>query len=133
MSSLLEVVAAAIRDSEGRYLMAQKNISSSQPLHWEFPGGKLEPGETQQQALCREIQEELNITISIKDLLAEVTGEVNKRWIRLSVWECLWDQSQKICLNEHVEVRWFWPREMSQLLMGPLDFEIVKFFTVKGL
>ena len=125
----LDVVAAAIRDESGRYLMTLKKASSSQPLHWEFPGGKVEVGESQQTALKREIKEELNASISVLGSLTDVLGEVNGRQIRLLVWECQMQADQNIELSEHEEYRWLYPEEMDALKTGPLDSQVVGFLT----
>lgn len=125
----MDVVAAAIRDENGRYLMTLKKASSSQPLHWEFPGGKVENGESEPEALKREIKEELNTSISVLNSLTEVQGEVNGRWIRLLVWECELNENQVIQLSEHEEFRWLYPEEMKSLKTGPLDRQVVGFLT----
>ena len=64
---MTEVVAALIWD-EGRFLICQRPADKTRGLLWEFAGGKVEPGETRQQALIRECREELSITVSVKDI-----------------------------------------------------------------
>lgn len=69
MTKLLLVVAAAIIDSKGRVLLAQRPKGKSMAGLWEFPGGKLESNESPEEALCRELHEELGITVEKKDLI----------------------------------------------------------------
>lgn len=70
MTRIVSVVAAALVDDAGRILVAQRPAGSSLAGLWEFPGGKIEPGETPEAALVRELAEELAITISADDLQA---------------------------------------------------------------
>jgi mutator protein MutT len=63
------VVAAVIRSGSGRVLISERLAKAVFPLYWEFPGGKVEPGETDEQALIREIQEELGVEIEVGDAL----------------------------------------------------------------
>ena len=67
-SSFLLVVAAALRKSSGQVLLAQRPPGRHRAGQWEFPGGKVEPGETPAAALCREMAEELGITLRPEDL-----------------------------------------------------------------
>ncbi|MEO0399813.1 MAG: (deoxy)nucleoside triphosphate pyrophosphohydrolase [Pseudomonadota bacterium] len=67
-TKLLIVVAAALIDADGRVLLAQRPENKSHPLQWEFPGGKLEAGETPEAALIRELQEELGIDVTAECL-----------------------------------------------------------------
>ena len=64
MTELLLVAAAALVDADGRVLLAQRPDTKAHPLMWEFPGGKLEPGETPEKALIRELAEELDIKVT---------------------------------------------------------------------
>jgi 8-oxo-dGTP diphosphatase len=64
LKPLIKVVAALI-EKDGRYLIAQRTSHATFPLHWEFPGGKVEQGETDEEALKREMMEELGIEVSV--------------------------------------------------------------------
>lgn len=67
----LQVVAAIIQNSEGRVLLAQRPPGKDLAGHWEFPGGKIEKGEKPDQALARELREELNLNVSIRSSLGQ--------------------------------------------------------------
>ena len=86
MSDPLEVAAGVIVDAAGRYLIAQRPSHLHQGGYWEFPGGKLEPGETSYQALVRELQEELDIRVEHAEPLIAVTHDYPDRRVRLDVW-----------------------------------------------
>jgi 8-oxo-dGTP diphosphatase len=72
---VVRVVAAEISDGQGHYLITQRNPHAMMPLLWEFPGGKVEPGEDDAAALRREIREELGIVVDVHDRTAETTRD----------------------------------------------------------
>jgi 8-oxo-dGTP diphosphatase len=63
------LVVAALIEQRGRVLLSQRRVDQSFPLHWEFPGGKVEPGENPRDALVREIREELGCTVGVGDVV----------------------------------------------------------------
>ena len=108
MSSLaiVEVVGAAILDEEGRVLAARRGPEMSLAGQWEFPGGKVEQGESHQESLAREIGEELRIQIRVGDFVA--MGEAalgGGRVVQLHVYEATW-ASGDIVAVEHDQIRW---------------------------
>ena len=70
---MINVVAAVIKDEQNKILITQRNLKKSQGGLWEFPGGKIEPNETREQAIVREIKEELDMDITVNKYLAEKT------------------------------------------------------------
>ena len=68
---MINVVAAVIKDEDGKILITQRNLQKSQGGLWEFPGGKIEPNETKENAIVREIKEELDIDIQVESYLSE--------------------------------------------------------------
>ncbi len=83
---ILEVAAGVIRDAHGRILIAKRPAHLHQGDLWEFPGGKLEPGETVEQALRRELREELDIKVEESSPLIDIRHSYPDRRVRLSVW-----------------------------------------------
>ena len=98
-------VVAAIIKKENFYLIVQRNRDKYLGLKWEFPGGKVEPNETFQEALSREIHEELNIDINIHEQLAEEKYKDSEINIVLHYFLCS-IKDGTIKLNEHEEMAW---------------------------
>ena len=98
-------VVAAIIKKDNLYLVAQRNRDKHMGLKWEFPGGKVDPGETLQEALVREIYEELNIDINIHEKLAEERYKDNEINIILHYFLCT-IKNGVINLNEHEAMEW---------------------------
>ena len=101
---MTNVVAAVIRKNN-KYLIVQRNRKKYLGLKWEFPGGKVEENETFEEALLREIKEELNIKISLQDKIAEEKYKDEKIDIVLHYFLCT-QESGTIKLNEHEDLAW---------------------------
>lgn len=123
-NSPVAVVAALIRQNES-FLICQRPAHKARPLMWEFPGGKVEPGESDAQALIRECEEELAITLSVGDLYAEVTHTYPDIKIRLRLYECA-IQSGTLTLKEHQDAKWITPRDIRQYAFCPADEDILQ-------
>jgi 8-oxo-dGTP diphosphatase len=98
-------VVAAIIKKDNLYLVVKRNRDKYMGLKWEFPGGKVDPGETLQEALVREIYEELNIDINIHEKLAEERYKDNEINIILHYFLCT-IKNGVINLNEHEAMAW---------------------------
>ena len=98
-------VVAAIIKKENRYLIVQRNRKKHLGLKWEFPGGKVKSNESFKEALIREIKEELNITISVQEKIAEETYKDHKIDIHLFYFLCT-QLSYTIELREHEKMAW---------------------------
>jgi 8-oxo-dGTP diphosphatase len=94
-------------------------------LLWEFVGGKVEPGETKEQALIRECQEELDVTLSVGDVFTDVVHEYPDITVHLTLFNATIAEGipQKL---EHNDIRWITPKEISQYNFCPADEEILK-------
>lgn len=108
------VVAALIQrfaDPEKRILVVRRGPEQSGAGHWEFPGGKVERGESPEQALIREIQEELNLKIRVGRFVGEIEHQYPTKVIRLRVY---WAESPhgEIQLLEHDDAKWVLPQEI---------------------
>lgn len=119
-----EVVAALIR-SGSRFLICKRPANKARGLLWEFVGGKVEPGETKEQALARECREELAIEIDVGKEFYAVTHEYPDLTIRLTLFEAKIISGTPRLL-EHVELRWITPEEIPQFEFCPADVDILK-------
>ena len=115
----IEVVAAVIRDAEGRYFATQRGYGDMKD-GWEFPGGKIEPGETPEQALRREIREELETDISVGPLLTTIEWDYPKFHLTMHCFLCQIVHGQPVLL-EHEAARWLRPEELDQVEWLPAD------------
>ncbi|MEG0497273.1 MAG: (deoxy)nucleoside triphosphate pyrophosphohydrolase [Carnobacterium sp.] len=118
-------VVGAILIENNRILCAQRGETKTLAKLWEFPGGKIETGETPQEALARELKEELMIEVEIAAEVFEQTsysydfGKVN-----LTTFICLLKKGRPQ-LTEHIEVKWLRPSELSSLEWAPADIPAV--------
>ena len=120
----IEVVAAIIIDSENRIFATQRG-SGDWKDWWEFPGGKIEPGETPEQALKREIWEELETRISVGQLLQTVEWDYPKFHLTMHCFFCR-IESGSLTLKEHEAARWLAPDELSSVQWLPADWEVIE-------
>ncbi len=107
-----EVVAALIQE-KGRFMIGQRAENKDRGMHWEFVGGKVEPGETEQAALVRECREELGITVSVGPLFMEFVHVYPDVTIHLSVYETEIAEGEPQKL-EHKDIRWATISELEQ-------------------
>ena len=118
----IEVVAAVIR--RGNMIFATQRGYGEFKGWWEFPGGKLEAGETPQKALAREIREELDAEIEIGDLIRTVEWDYPTFHLTL---HCYWCEliSQSFYLNEHESARWLGKDELHSVQWLPADISVL--------
>ena len=119
----IEVVAAIIR-REGRIFATQRSYGEWKGW-WEFPGGKLEPGETPQQALAREIREELDAEIEIGALVCTVEWDYPTFHLTLHCYWCTLT-SASLRLNEHDSARWLDREELHAVRWLPADVSVLE-------
>ena len=121
---MVEVVAALIWD-EGKFLICQRPVHKARPLLWEFVGGKVEPGETKEQALIRECNEELAITVSVRDIFMDVVHEYPDIAVHLTLFNATIAEGfpQKL---EHNDIKWIEPKDIPNYDFCPADEEILK-------
>lgn len=122
---LVVPVSCAIIEKDGRILVAQRSHLGSLPLKWEFPGGKVEEGETDDQALIREIMEELAIRVVIHDRLEITKRDDGWREIALVPFVCSLPDGQKIVLNEHEQMRWLSRDEYFSVDWAEADLKVL--------
>ena len=119
----IEVVAAIIRDGD-RFFATQRGYGDFKD-GWEFPGGKVEPGETPEEALVREIREELKTEICVDRFLCTVDEDYPKFHLRMHCYICS-ILSGNLTLTEHEAARWLSWDELWNVDWLPADVEVVK-------
>lgn len=120
----LNVVAAIIeRDSQ---LLATQRGYGELKGGWEFPGGKIEAGETHEEALSREIMEELNISIHIKRFLVTISYDYPEFHLHMHCYLCKIEDGE-ITLFEHSDARWLSINELESLNWLPADLEAIPY------
>ena len=121
---MTDVVAALIWEGD-RFLACQRPTHKARGLLWEFVGGKVEPGESLEDALIRECREELDITVAPRDVFMEVIHEYPDLTVRLTLFNAAIAQGTPKAL-EHHDIRWITVREIDGLEFCPADEEILK-------
>lgn len=124
MRNIVEVVAALIWDDD-KFLICQRPANKARALLWEFVGGKVEPGETKEEALIRECREELDIVLSVKDAFMDVVHEYSDITVRLTLFNAIIAEGKPKNL-EHNEIKWITPSEIPNYEFCPADEEILK-------
>ena len=125
MKKIIKVVGA-ILIKEGRILCAQRGGEKSLPYLWEFPGGKIEQGESPHQALIRELSEELLIEVELETTIFDaVSYEYDFGVVNLSTIIGNLKSGEPV-LTEHQEIRWLSPEELFEVEWAPADIPIVK-------
>lgn len=120
----IEVVAAIIHDDEGRIFAAQRGYGDWKDW-WEFPGGKIGPGETFEEALRREICEELETQIVIERLLQKVEYDYPNFHLTMYCFLCH-IESGSLTLKEHKAAKWLAKDELDSVKWLPADINLIK-------
>ena len=119
--SRIRVVGGAILDGAGQVLAAQRGRGRSHEGLWELPGGKVEPGERDQDALVRELQEELRVTVAVGSRL----GISRWRRVELIAFACTLLEGEPVA-TEHHELRWVDADEIGRLTWTPADIPLLQ-------
>ena len=119
---VIEVVAAIIY-KDGAYFTTQRGYGEFEGK-WEFPGGKIEPGESSEDALKREIQEELGIVITIDEFLCTTNYDYPSFHLTMHSYICSIEAGE-IVLREHKSARWLRPEELGSVEWLPADKDII--------
>jgi len=115
----IRVVAAVIAD-EGRYLITQRRPTAVLPLLWEFPGGRVEPNESDTDALKREVRHRLSVDIEVGELISFVSHPYEHYVVDLYLYECKVTAGELRALNVH-DFRWATSDEFDQYPFTPAD------------
>ena len=120
----VHVVGAIIENDNKEILCALRGPEMTLPNYWEFPGGKVERGESKQEALKREIQEELGCTIEVFDHVEDTTYEYEQVIVRLETFRSKISNGTPEA-SEHAEIRWLPRRELNSLNWAPADIPAI--------
>lgn len=121
---MTEVVAALIWDGD-RFMICQRPAHKARALLWEFVGGKVEPGETKEQALIRECREELDITLDVGSVFMDATHEYPDITVHLTLFNAA-IASGTPKLLEHNDLKWITPSEIPNYAFCPADEVILE-------
>jgi 8-oxo-dGTP diphosphatase len=124
--SLIRVVAAVITDDEGRVLACRRAPHKSLAGSWEFPGGKVEPGESDADALVREIQEELGVQIEVGDYLATSVNKAGDLDIELLAFRATLRKGQVKGSSDHDRFLWLSANDLHSVDWAPADVLFVE-------
>ncbi|ARD48332.1 DNA mismatch repair protein MutT [Sporosarcina sp. P37] len=128
MKKIVHVVGAVIENKQGEVLAALRSPVMTLPNYWEFPGGKIEEGETRQEALQREIQEELGCRIQVGEAVEDTTYEYEKVIVRLETFMAAIVEGTPAAA-EHAELRWVARDQLAALDWAPADIPAIEKLT----
>ena len=120
----IHVVGAVITDN-GKILCAQRGFEKALPGLWEFPGGKIEQDETPEEALQREIQEEMHCNIEIGEQVEHTIHEYDFGIVHLTTFYCQLTKGTPV-LTEHMAIEWLKPDELENLEWAPADIPAIE-------
>ena len=126
MSHLTVDVTAAVIIHKGKVLCARRAAHKDLSGFWEFPGGKIEPGESFVECLQRELKEELGIKTRVDKYLLSTEYQYTDKRIRLFVYKVSWLSGHIRCVD-HDEIRWLPISELSDLNWAPADLPVIDF------
>ncbi|HVR62767.1 MAG TPA: (deoxy)nucleoside triphosphate pyrophosphohydrolase [Polyangia bacterium] len=119
------VVAALIRDGDGRVLLSRRRADQAMPLLWEFPGGKIEPGESPEAALGREVREELGCAVRVERIFDVVFHAYADFDLLMLVYACAITDGQPAPI-EVAEIAWVAPARLPAMDLLPADFPLAR-------
>ena len=120
---MINVVAGIIFRDDGKFLIAQRNLNKNQGGLWEFPGGKLEPAETCEEALAREIREEMAADIEVLECVGENIHHYPEKDIRLMFYKAKL-LSDDVTLLEHEDCRWITKEDKDKFEFAGADVKV---------
>ena len=122
----MKVVIAIIYDNNNRILITQRPLNKAQGGCWEFPGGKIEQQETPTEALTRELQEEIGITITDNTYLGKVHYQYREQIVRLMIFQVKQYQGEPACLENQLGLRWVSPDILHEIDFPEANREVLK-------
>jgi 8-oxo-dGTP diphosphatase len=122
---MIDVVAAILEDQTGKFLIAKRKTGKKLAGYWEFPGGKIENGESPQQSLIRELYEEMNLEIKIGDYVGENIHFYDEGPIRLLAYKGKITGGE-IKLTDHEEYAWINLLDLKKVKLAPADIPFIE-------
>jgi 8-oxo-dGTP diphosphatase len=119
------LVTAAVIVHNCKVLLTKRKADVPYPLLWEFPGGKVEPGEDPRECIVREIMEELAIEVAVMGIYEVVYHKYPERAVLVLVYRCQWQSGEIIDLDV-MEHRWVWPCDLMQFQLLPADIPLAE-------
>ncbi len=124
-TSAVHVMAGLLLDGDGKVLLAQRPVGKRLAGMWEFPGGKIEPGETPEAALARELDEEIGVIVRHATPLIQVPGQADGRELLLDAWVVAqWDGVPRS--REGQALQWLLPTQIDPVILSPADRPILQ-------
>lgn len=114
-------VVAAVVEHQGRYLITQRNANAVLPLLWEFPGGRLEPGEDERSALVREVRGRIGVDLIVGDKVGEQHHEYSDYEVHLTMYACQLPDEARPYPATVADLRWVTSREFLDYEFPPAD------------
>lgn len=130
-NDLIRVAAGVLEDTSGHILIAQRLPGTHSAGWWEFPGGKIEPGEQPLQALIRELDEELGITVTEARLLTDFQYSYPDRTVELHVW-CVQRYEGQPVGREGQSLRWVKKSALSEVGLLPADLPVIELLNISS-
>ncbi|ENQ3113173.1 (deoxy)nucleoside triphosphate pyrophosphohydrolase [Bacillus cereus] len=130
MKKTVSVVGAVICNEKNEILCALRSPTMSLPNYWEFPGGKINEGEMPQEALIREIKEELGCFISVGEKIEEVDHEYENIIVHLATYKAYIESGIPKAL-EHEEIKWVQVENLLELKWAPADIPTVDILSIE--
>lgn len=121
----IEVVAAVITNKEGLIYCVKRDNRGEAANKWEFPGGKIEPGETREEALIREIKEELSADIKVGTFVTTVNHQYKTFYLTMHVYYAVVVNGELV-LSEHTDFKWLKSNELDKLDWADADIPVVE-------
>lgn len=122
---IIPVVAGIILNMRGEVLLTQRREEGTLPLKWEFPGGKINEGESLEECLVREIREELGIEVIVERLFHAVNHSYPEKDVLLIAYLCKYAGGE-VQLNAHRAYRWVQPMKLEDMDLAPADIPIMR-------
>jgi mutator protein MutT len=121
------VVAAAVVERDGAFLLTRRLDGTHLAGHWEFPGGKLHTGETLEECLAREIREELDADVEVGPEILSTVHHYPDRSVELRFFRCALKSDPRPTMGQ--EMQWVAPRDLPSVRLPPADEELVRLLT----